>query len=99
MMTGGCPFSRRRFLQAAGGAAGALAASALFPSVLRAAGEKTVDVGVSSAAGPTERARKAVALVGGMKAFVSRGDVVRSEERRVGKECVTTCRSRWSPYH
>src|SRR3546814_15934326 len=29
--------------------------------------------------------------------FDSRGD--RSEERRVGKECVSTCRSRWSPYH
>src|SRR3546814_13291637 len=27
----------------------------------------------------------------------SRG--VRSEERRVGKECVSTCRSRWSPFH
>src|SRR3546814_10750823 len=27
------------------------------------------------------------------------GDVGRSEERRVGKECVSTCRSRWSPYH
>src|SRR3546814_10600542 len=25
--------------------------------------------------------------------------VTRSEERRVGKECVSTCRSRWSPYH
>src|SRR3546814_2323617 len=25
--------------------------------------------------------------------------VARSEERRVGKECVSTCRSRWSPYH
>src|SRR3546814_9678575 len=24
---------------------------------------------------------------------------MRSEERRVGKECVSTCRSRWSPYH
>src|SRR3546814_14980051 len=24
---------------------------------------------------------------------------IRSEERRVGKECVSTCRSRWSPYH
>src|SRR3546814_20852281 len=29
--------------------------------------------------------------------LVSLGD--RSEERRVGKECVNTCRSRWSPYH
>src|SRR3546814_20657312 len=26
-------------------------------------------------------------------------DEDRSEERRVGKECVSTCRSRWSPYH
>src|SRR3546814_19224547 len=26
-------------------------------------------------------------------------DPLRSEERRVGKECVSTCRSRWSPYH
>src|SRR3546814_5507830 len=25
--------------------------------------------------------------------------IVRSEERRVGKECVSTCRSRWSPDH
>ena len=25
--------------------------------------------------------------------------VVRSEERRVGKECASKCRSRWSPYH
>src|SRR3546814_18954107 len=29
--------------------------------------------------------------------FVAR--VNRSEERRVGKECASTCRSRWSPYH
>src|SRR3546814_10968729 len=27
------------------------------------------------------------------------GKPVRSEERRVGIECVSTCRSRWSPYH
>src|SRR3546814_7318402 len=26
-------------------------------------------------------------------------DKRRSDERRVGKECVSTCRSRWSPYH
>src|SRR3546814_11840985 len=28
-----------------------------------------------------------------------RSTVGRSEERRVGKECVSTCRSRWSPYN
>src|SRR3546814_9946657 len=35
------------------------------------------------------------------KAFGINGRMVgvRSEERRVGKECVSTCRSRWSPYH
>src|SRR3546814_11834745 len=27
------------------------------------------------------------------------GYALRSEERRVGKECVSTCKSRWSPYH
>ena len=26
-------------------------------------------------------------------------ETIRSEERRVGKECVVRCRSRWSPYH
>src|SRR3546814_3906814 len=31
------------------------------------------------------------------KAYID--NEVRSEERRVGKECVSTCRSRWSPYH
>src|SRR3546814_18060729 len=29
----------------------------------------------------------------------NRGAENRSEERRVGKACVSTCRSRWSPYH
>ena len=28
-----------------------------------------------------------------------RGSMARSEERRVGKECLRLCRSRWSPYH
>src|SRR3546814_5658817 len=32
-----------------------------------------------------------------VRSFV--GQIGRSEERRVGKECVSTCRSRWSPYH
>ena len=34
-----------------------------------------------------------LARLGGMKLGV------RSEERRVGKECLSVCRSRWSPYH
>src|SRR3546814_16233240 len=31
--------------------------------------------------------------------YIAKGFAMRSEERRVGKECVSTCRSRWSPYH
>src|SRR3546814_14582494 len=33
------------------------------------------------------------------KGFAACSIAFRSEERRVGKECVSTCRSRWSPYH
>src|SRR3546814_12671682 len=36
-----------------------------------------------------------IRLLPGVMGAASRG---RSEERRVGKECVSTCRSRWSPY-
>src|SRR3546814_7995300 len=43
------------------------------------------------------------AIVGIAKAngysFIKAYTNLRSEERRVGKECVSTCRSRWSPYH
>src|SRR3546814_13376283 len=35
----------------------------------------------------------------GLEGAAAANVVVRSEERRVGKECVSTCRSRWSPYH
>ena len=34
-----------------------------------------------------------------VKSVAERAAPTRSEERRVGKECVSTCRSRWSPYH
>src|SRR3546814_13997223 len=36
--------------------------------------------------------------LGALVALWTDGSLVRSEERRVGKECVSTCRSRWSPY-
>src|SRR3546814_19114395 len=41
------------------------------------------------------------ALNGAIDAFRSIIDplALSSEERRVGKECVSTCRSRWAPYH
>src|SRR3546814_10338648 len=34
-----------------------------------------------------------------LHAELKSGIAQRSEERRVGKECVSKCRSRWSPYH
>src|SRR3546814_112387 len=37
--------------------------------------------------------------LGTMAGAVVLGLLQRSEERRVGEECVSTCRSRWSPYH
>src|SRR3546814_8317370 len=42
------------------------------------------------------RARRSAAWPGSAATAARAG---RSEERRVGKECVSTCRSRWSPYH
>src|SRR3546814_12406730 len=33
------------------------------------------------------------------KHYLAPAEIIRSEERRVGKEGVSTCRSRWSPYH
>src|SRR3546814_19421490 len=38
-------------------------------------------------------------LFGDAKAYGTHGFDFRSEERRGGKECVSTCRSRWSPDH
>src|SRR3546814_6307139 len=38
-------------------------------------------------------------LLPAARALAARLTEGRSEERRVGKECVSTCRSRWSPYH
>src|SRR3546814_11931494 len=46
--------------------------------------------------------RKGIGEEGGAARFGRRAGIVveqRSEERRVGKECVSTCRSRWLPYH
>ena len=52
---------------------------------------------------PPEDKRENEYAKGELKAMIERkrrNDFVRrSEERRVGKECRCTCRSRWSPYH
>src|SRR3546814_18293082 len=47
----------------------------------------------------TDPAIRCVVLTGAGKLFCGGGDVQRSEERRVGKDCVSTCRCRWSQFH
>src|SRR3546814_10464292 len=48
-----------------------------------------------------KRVAKAVAALPleSLASTVAGAGIARSEERRVGKACVSTCRSRWSPYH
>src|SRR3546814_7849075 len=60
--------------------------------------------GVEAAGEGIETGKHAASLTGGRpgvlhgnRTYLLQSD--RSEERRVGKECVSTCRSRWSPYH
>src|SRR3546814_2716569 len=43
--------------------------------------------------------REAMDLVSKFDTSIDYGFIRRSEERRLGKECVSTCRYRWSPYH
>src|SRR3546814_14470665 len=48
------------------------------------------------------RTRTAIAItshLAGLRLLAWPGELYRSEERRVGKECVSTCKSRWSLYH
>src|SRR3546814_13455437 len=48
---------------------------------------------------PTQFFRRSHSFVNGKSRNSAWHSHARSEERRVGKECVSTCRSRWSPYH
>src|SRR3546814_17261657 len=48
---------------------------------------------------PAQEAAERGAVADARGAVAGDFGCVRSEERRVGKACVRTCRSRWSPYH
>src|SRR3546814_17334954 len=77
--------------------------SDLLVVLFRAAGQQlhlgADDVGNVDIAGPV-RGRKGDGVAFVEQCFVQVVQhVLRSEERRVGKECVSTCRSRWSPHH
>src|SRR3546814_7800637 len=61
--------------------------------------ENAAQCGSLRSSGLVARARRAFPSRCFTQAARSAGKAARSEERRVGKECVSTCRSRWSPYH
>ena len=48
---------------------------------------------------PASLYRSGLGPAGGYQFSLGRVSDARSEERRVGKECLRLCRSRWSPYH
>ena len=65
---------------------------------------ESVDRATAMRVPAVRRGRNLIAgTIGGLPLVCTRtttdGAVVRSEERRVGKECRALCRSRWSPYH
>src|SRR3546814_14250881 len=71
--------------------------SSSLPPQVMAELEKTFDCPVIEAYGMTEASHQMASNP--LPPAARLPGSVRSEERRVGKECVSTCRSRWSPYH
>src|SRR3546814_12852544 len=69
----------------------------------RRAGPKHVDLMPRPASDTKPEITQAQAMANRVAAIAEAtgpaGEYGRSEERRVGKECVSPCRSRWSPYH
>src|SRR3546814_15488889 len=63
--------------------------------IVHGAGDVEIGIGVE----PLDEAQPLVAKIGFHLEIGVEAEGLRSEERRVGKECVSTCRSRWSPYH
>src|SRR3546814_16582915 len=72
------------------------------PAGLADAPGRTIPAGVPEAAGAGQRVPGPLLHAGSRRGGYPAADPalrLRSEERRVGKEVVSTCRSRWSPYY
>ena len=74
------------------------------PLIRRAFEEDLPDITSEAIFSPSQRGRarfiaKAEGVFCGLIFAGTTFALLRSEERRVGKECRTVCRSRWSPYH
>ena len=74
-----------------------ITAAALF--ALAAAFLAACDSGVSGVVDGDERSEEHTSELQSLTAISYAVFCLRSEERRVGKECLRLCRSRWSPYH
>ena len=73
-----------------------LAVTAMFSHEVQAATVSTLNMSARLTGGANIGSYVTVACTAGKSGITGSG---RSEERRVGKECVFLCRSRWSPYH
>src|SRR3546814_15630078 len=62
-------------------------------------GGSVVQDAVAAVSQIEQSAQKISDIVGLIDEIAFQTNLLRSEERRVGKECVSTCRSRWSPDH
>src|SRR3546814_12814016 len=98
------PAGNGQFLgQGAAGVRTAMPAAAHVPSIPFSSSSVAKSVPSPNARGPTSRnARGSRSIAGALAATIlTRWPYfsLRSEERRVGKACVNTCRSRWSPYY
>src|SRR3546814_21061191 len=75
------------------------ATDALFLPETRSAFRRLENLGLVDAVRATTDATKLYTFWAYQAGAWQKDNGIRSEERRVGTECVSTCRSRWSPYH
>src|SRR3546814_16997866 len=73
--------------------------SPLEPALIRDLADGIAAFHDAAEAVPGRGAERVRAVIDGNRASMAALPEDRSEERRVGQECVSTCRSRWSPYH